>query len=155
VWRAIADAGEFAKWFGVTLQGEFKPGARMQGVFDGGGPPQDVIDSIAKKVGLEPGPIKAPERDAVFCVVERMEPEHHFAFRWIPYGIDAAADAKNEPMTLVEFHLEKKGEKETSLTITESGFEKVPAHRRRRAFLMNGHGWAAQAENVRKYVEQG
>ncbi len=153
VWKAIADAGEFGKWFGVTLKGEFKPGAHIQGVFDGALPPQQAIDAIAKSVGLEPAPIKAPDKDTVFCVVEKVEPPHDFAFRWIPYGIDAAADPKNETMTLVEFHLEKKSETETALTITESGFENVPAHRRRRAFLMNGFGWAAQAENVKKYVE--
>jgi len=32
----------------------------------------------------------------------------------------------------------------TLLTIIESGFERVPVHRRQRAFLMNDGGWAAQ-----------
>jgi hypothetical protein len=41
------------------------------------------------------------------------------------------------------------------LTIVESGFDCVPAHRRQRAFRMNEAGWAAQAQNVSKYVEGG
>ena len=89
---------------------------------------------------------------AVFCTAERIEPEHLFSFRWIPYGIDAEADPRNEPTTLVEFRLEEVPEG-TRLTIVESGFERVPAHRRERAFRMNEGGWAAQAENVQKHVE--
>ena len=38
-------------------------------------------------------------------------------------------------------------------TVEESGFERVPAHRRERAFRMNAGGWAAQMEHVRQYVE--
>ncbi|HTM21447.1 MAG TPA: SRPBCC domain-containing protein, partial [Kofleriaceae bacterium] len=76
----------------------------------------------------------------------------YFSFRWIPYGIDAEADPEREPTTLVEFRLEPVGEG-TQLTIVESGFDQVPAHRRERAFRMNQGGWAAQAENIRKHVE--
>jgi uncharacterized protein YndB with AHSA1/START domain len=96
--------------------------------------------------------VKLPDKNTVFCTVERIEPEHYFSFRWIPYGIDAEADPQNEPTTLVEFRLEKVAEG-TLLTIIESGFDRVPAHRRERAFRMNEGGWAAQAENLKKYVE--
>jgi hypothetical protein len=54
----------------------------------------------------------------------------------------------------VEFRLEPVPEG-THLTIVESGFDRVPAHRRERAFRMNEGGWAAQAENLRKHVEGG
>jgi len=90
--------------------------------------------------------------DRSFCTVERIEPQRYFSFRWIPYGIDAEADVANEPTTLVEFRLEPVAEG-TLLTIVESGFDRVPAHRRERAFRMNEDGWATQAENVRRYVE--
>ncbi len=59
---------------------------------------------------------------------------------------------RREPTTLVEFRLEEVGGG-TELTIVESGFDRVPAHRRERAFRMNDGGWTAQAENIRKYVE--
>ena len=42
----------------------------------------------------------------------------------------------------------------TRLTIVESGFDRVPAHRRTRALRMNEGGWAAQADNLRKYVDR-
>src|SRR4029079_574333 len=98
-----------------------------------------------KKMGLQPSRVKIPEGVSVFGTVERIEPERYFSFRWIPYGIDAEADLENEPTTLVEFRLERAAEAEgTLLTIVESGFDKVPAHRRERAFRMNEGGWAAQ-----------
>ena len=55
--------------------------------------------------------------------------------------------------TLVEFRLEAVAEG-TRLTITESGFEGIPAHRRKRAFMMNEGGWSAQIENLRRHVER-
>jgi uncharacterized protein YndB with AHSA1/START domain len=151
VWRAIANAQEFGRWFGFKLQGEFAAGQTITGAFDEG-LNEAAVAEYQKKVGLPPSKVRMPEKNAVFCTVERVEPERYFSFRWIPYGIDAEADPKNEPTTLVEFQLEKVAEG-TLLTIAESGFDRVPAHRRERAFRMNEGGWAAQAENIRKYVE--
>jgi uncharacterized protein YndB with AHSA1/START domain len=159
VWSALTDAKEFSQWFGIALDGPFVVGKPVHGVFPGGQDdvPDEMRAAIAseeKRLGLSPGKVKMPAKDAVFCVVERMEPEHTFAFRWIPYGIDASiADYKSEPMTLVEFHLEAKGASSTHLRIVESGFDRVPAHRRERAFKMNDGGWAGQSQNLAKYVE--
>jgi hypothetical protein len=41
----------------------------------------------------------------------------------------------------------------TRLTVTESGFDKVPAHRRAEAFRMNDGGWAEQIKNILSYVD--
>ena len=141
VWRAIADAKEFGQWFGFTfnvggapptpptapssLDGDFEVGKAMRGTLRG------QLDEAA--------------------IMARMEPERHFAFRWIPYGIDADADPSGEPTTLVEFRLEPTADG-TLLTIVESGFDRVPAHRRARAFLMNEGGWSAQAVHLAEYV---
>ena len=38
------------------------------------------------------------------------------------------------------------------LRIVESGFEAIPAHRRRTAFESNSEGWSAQTELIRKYL---
>ncbi len=152
VWRAITDAGEFGKWFGVSLEGEFETGKPIKGRF-AGKIDEAMIHDHQRKLGLPPSPIRQLEDDLVFCTVERIEPPRYFSFRWIPYGIDAAVDPRTEPTTLVEFRLEEVPEG-TQLTITESGFEKVPQHRRERAFRMNEGGWAAQAENVRTHVEK-
>lgn len=150
VWKAIADAQEFGRWFGVRLEGEFVAGEAITGTFEEG-LDEAAIHAYQKSLGLPPSKVKLPG-DAVFGTVERIEPEHYFSFRWIPYGIDAEADPENEPTTLVEFRLEKVAEG-TLLTIVESGFGRVPAHRRERAFRMNEGGWAGQAENLKKYVE--
>jgi uncharacterized protein YndB with AHSA1/START domain len=151
VWRAIADAQEFGRWFGVKLDGAFAAGETITGTFD------EAFDEAAivehqKSLGLTPSKVKLPGEHAVFGTVERIEPERYFSFRWIPYGIDAEIDPQHEPTTLVEFRLEEIPEG-TQLTIVESGFDRVPAHRRERAFRMNEGGWAAQAENLRKHVE--
>jgi uncharacterized protein YndB with AHSA1/START domain len=151
VWRAIADSQEFGRWFGFTLEGDFEPGKRMKGAFNGSLDEAAVMEH-QRSVGVEPSKVKLPGPDAVFCTIERIEPERYFSFRWIPYGIDAEADPEHEPTTLVEFRLEATAEG-TQLTVTESGFDRVPAHRRARAFRMNEGGWAAQTENIKRYVE--
>jgi len=151
VWRAIADAQEFGRWFGVTLEGPFAEGQTIKGTF-GGSLDERAIADYQKSLGLQPSRVKLPTGSTVFCTVQRIEPERYFSFRWIPYGIDAEADPENEPTTLVELRLEPVADG-TLLTIVESGFDRVPAHRRARAFRMNEGGWAAQAENIRKHVE--
>jgi len=151
VWKAIGDSGEFGRWFGAKLDGPFVPGARLRGTF-AEQPPADVVIEFQKKLGLQPSAIKLPAPNEVFCTVERVEPNRLLSFRWIPYGIDAEIDPANEPTTLVELRLEETAGG-TLLTIVESGFDKVPAHRRARAFLMNDEGWTQQANNLQKHVE--
>jgi len=151
VWRALTDAREFGRWFGFVIAGQFAPGKAMSGTFNG------KLDEAAlmeqqKQLGLRPSKVNTGALDRSFFTVDRIEPQHTFSFRWIPYGIDAEADLANEPMTLVEFHLEPVAEG-TLLTIVESGFDRVPAHRRERAFRMNEGGWTGQIENVRRHVE--
>jgi hypothetical protein len=60
-------------------------------------------------------------------------------------------DYSSEPTTLVVFTLEEV-ERETLLTVVETGFDKIPASRRAKAVEMNSHGWAAQLENVKRHV---
>ena len=151
VWRAISDAGEFGRWFGFKIEGEFVPGRAVRGTFEGSLDEAALMEN-QERLGLRPSKLKIPDKNATFCTVERVEPEHYLSFRWIPYGIDAEAALANEPTTLVEFRLEKVPEG-TLLTIVESGFDRVPEHRRERAFRMNEGGWAAQAENLRKHVD--
>jgi hypothetical protein len=55
-------------------------------------------------------------------------------------------------MTLVEFHLKTVPEG-TELTVIESGFDRIPEHRRNEAYRMNDGGWKAQIENIRRYAE--
>jgi len=131
VWRAIADVKEFGQWFGFTLDGPFTPGQVIRGTFDFALNEAAVMAS-QKAAGITPAGVKMPEGKFVFGTIERVEPETYFSYRWVPYGIDAEANPDNEPTTLVEFRLEPVAEG-TRLTVTESGFDRVPAHRRARA----------------------
>jgi uncharacterized protein YndB with AHSA1/START domain len=129
VWRAVADADEFGRWFGVKLEGRFEAGATVR------------------------GRITHPKYDhlTMEMVVDRVEPERLLSFRWHPYAIDPAVDYSPEPMTLVEFHLEDAGDG-TRLRIVESGFDRIPAARRAEAFRMNDSGWAQQAVAIERHV---
>ena len=129
VWKAITDYEEFGQWFRVKLDGPFAPG--------------QVSTGYVTYPGYEHLKWEA--------VVQRMDPERLFSFKWHPYAVDRSVDYSKEEPTLVAFRLEATGGG-TLLTVTESGFEKVPANRREEAFLRNGQGWTVQMENIRTYV---
>jgi uncharacterized protein YndB with AHSA1/START domain len=84
-------------------------------------------------------------------VVERIEPMQRIAFRWHPFGIDKTIDYSHEPMTLIVFELHDAPEG-ISLTVTESGFDKLPPERRAKAFAANEGGWTHQMKLIRKYL---
>ena len=101
------------------------------------------------------GTDEQPEVRAHRCRVRRggIAPQELFSYRWHPYAIAQNVDFSKEQKTLVEFHLSDAPEG-TMLRVIESGFDHVPAGRRAEAFLMNGKGWTAQVENIRRYVEK-
>jgi uncharacterized protein YndB with AHSA1/START domain len=127
VWRALTDSAQFGQWFGATLQDPFVAGRRTR------------------------GPITIPGYDHLSfeADVEQMEPERLFSYRWQPGG-DPDKDPA-EPKTLVVFELEEVPEG-TRLTVTETGFDRLPAARRARAYRDNDSGWTGQMENLRKYL---
>src|SRR5687767_14758914 len=59
VWRAIADAEEFGRWFGFTLEGPFVAGQTIKGTFDGT-VDEAAIVAYQKSVGLKPSKIRLP-----------------------------------------------------------------------------------------------
>jgi uncharacterized protein YndB with AHSA1/START domain len=152
VWHALTDVEEFGRWFGVKLDQPFAEGRTITGTFDGRLDEEQIMQ-YQRELGLQPSKVKMPTGSTVFCTVERVDPERYFSFRWIPYGIDSECDPENEPTTLVEFRLEPVPEG-TRLLIVESGFDRVPPHRRERAFRMNEGGWSAQADNIKRHVER-
>jgi uncharacterized protein YndB with AHSA1/START domain len=129
VWRALTDYREFGEWFRVKIEGPFVPGEVSRGHI------------------THPG----YEHLKWEAVVKAMEPERLFSFTWHPYAIDPKMDYSSEPQTLVEFRLEATAQG-TRLTVTESGFEKIPAGRRPEAFRMNEGGWAQQMKNIERHV---
>jgi uncharacterized protein YndB with AHSA1/START domain len=127
VWQALTDPAQFGEWVGTKLTGRFAPGQRTR------------------------GPITIPGYDhlAFEVIVEQLEPERLFSWRWQPGGdpdIDPA-----EPMTLVVFELEEVPEG-TRLTVTESGFDQIPVARRAKAYRENDEGWTGQFENLSRYL---
>lgn len=130
VWRALTDAAEFGTWFGVKLEGSFEVGKSVRGRITHPGYEHIVFEMI----------------------IERMDAPVLFAYRWHPYAIEPAVDYSKEPATLVEFKLEE-AEGGTTLTLVESGFDRIPADRRAEAFRMNDQGWTEQMENIRRHVE--
>ena len=86
-------------------------------------------------------------------VIERIEPQRYFSYRWHPYAIDPKRDYSQEPTTLVEFSLEEI-DGGTALTIVESGFDRIPLERRAEAFRMDTEGWTAQVRNIERYVSK-
>ncbi|HEY6452195.1 MAG TPA: SRPBCC family protein [Steroidobacteraceae bacterium] len=129
VWRALTDSREFGQWFGVNLSGTVAPGATLRGPISSRGYEHLIFEAI----------------------VETVEPEKRFSFRWHPYAIEPGVDYSGEPTTLVMFTLQGI-EGGTLLTVVESGFEALPAARRAKAFEMNSSGWAIQMENIRRHL---
>ena len=84
--------------------------------------------------------------------VERVEPPQLLSYRWHPYALDPQVDYDQETPTLVVFTLAEAPGRGTLLTVVESGFDQVPAHRRQEAFRMNSKGWEGQIANIVRHV---
>jgi uncharacterized protein YndB with AHSA1/START domain len=130
VWRALSDKTEFGTWFGVS----FPPGTFAAG----------------EKVS---GNITYPGYEHLMLDIELVEvvPQERLSYRWHPNAIDPKVDYSSEPKTLVTFTLEDIADG-TRLTIVESGFDRVPLHRRADAFKSNDHGWAEQTGRIERHV---
>ena len=142
VWKALTDSAEFEKWFGVKFHGPFKVGASMRGELIG-----TAVDAEVAKMQRQY--VHKPFE----LTVETMEPERLFSFRWHPNAVDPNVDYSGEPTTLVEFVLEE-AEGGVMLTVTESGFDKLPLERRAKAFTANNNGWGIVVTLIEKYLAQ-
>jgi uncharacterized protein YndB with AHSA1/START domain len=138
VWRALADSAEFGSWFGMKLDGAFVAGQPLRGVIT----PTTADASIAE---MQKPYVGTP----VEIVIEKIEPERLFSFRWHPYAVDKNVSFAAEPMTLIEFVLEPQVDG-VLLTVTESGFENIPLERRAKAFSSNEAGWTMQMTLISK-----
>jgi uncharacterized protein YndB with AHSA1/START domain len=129
VWQALTDSRQFGEWFRVMLEGPFVAG-------------QPVCGQLTY-----PG----YEHVRMEVEVKDIEPESYFSYTWHPYAVDPKVDYTSEQPTLVEFRLQA-APKGTLLTLTESGFDRLPADRQAQAFRMNNGGWDQQAKNLEAYV---
>lgn len=140
VWHAISDAQEFGSWFGARFDGPFVAGQHLTGQIVPTAVDPDVAESQ-----------KPHEGSRFEITIDQVEPMRRLAFRWHPYAVDPEVDYSQEPATLVVFELEV-AEQGTELTITESGFDRIPLERRAQAFEMNEQGWEAQLMLVEKHL---
>lgn len=131
VWRALTNAEEFGAWFGADLSGQsFTAGQRARG----------------------PMTMQGCEGLYFDAVIKQIQPQDLLSFHWHPYSGDPSADYSTEQPTLVTFTLKDVPGKGVLLTVVESGFDKVPEHRRRKAFEMHSEGWDFQLKNVARHA---
>ncbi len=142
VWQAVSDAKNFGAWFGVEFEGPFIAGVNLNGRIV----PTTVDPEVAR--------LQEPHTGKPFQIfVEELTPMTRFAFLWHPFAIDPNHDYSGEPNTLVSFDLvEVQGG--TQLTITESGFDRIPLERRSHAFNANDGGWTHQLRLIAKFLGQ-
>jgi uncharacterized protein YndB with AHSA1/START domain len=129
VWQALTDSRQFGEWFLVKMEGPFVAGKPVAG---------QITHPGYEHVRME-------------IVVKAIEPQTLFSFTWHPYAVDPKVDYAQEESTLIEFRLQATPDG-TLLTVTESGFDKIPAKRRAEALLRNDSGWAQQMKNIQAYV---
>lgn len=128
VWRALTDGRMFAEWFGVTIEGEFAPGAAVH-----------MVTTHPGFAGIH------------FTLwVERMEPEHTFTWKWHP-GSEQPGPGHEAERTDVSFTLEEVAEG-TRLTAIESGFDRISLARRAKVYQEIVGGWDGQLAALEAYV---
>ncbi len=134
VWKALSDHKEFGQWFCLDIDEPFTVGQPTKATLTYPG-----YEGLLWEIHIK-----------------EMQQESLFSFTWHPYAVDPKIDYSTEEPTLVEFKLAPlkltANEHGTLLTLTESGFDKLPEHRRFEAFRMNDGGWAEQLQNIEKYV---
>ena len=140
VWAAVSQAEQFGSWFGMKVDGPFVPGAQLKASI--------VPTTVDPEIAKQQEPYVGMAFD--FWVVD-VEPMQRISFRWHPGAVEPGIDYSKEPTTLIVFEVVEEGGG-TRLTITESGFDKIPLARRVAAFASNEGGWEAQTRLIEKYL---
>lgn len=140
VWRALSDSTDFGYWFGMRFDAPFAPGRVMRGAI------------VPTAVNAAVADAQKPYEGIPFEItIEKMEPERLFSFRWHPGAVEPGIDYSAEPTTLVVFELEPQAEG-VLLTVTESGFDRIPLERRLKAFTANEQGWSKVVKLIEEYL---
>ena len=129
VWDAITKPEQFAQWFGIIRDMDFRVGGHINFTWEN---------------ELSPYP----------AIIEVIEPLHCFAFRWYSYAL-GHPELKLAPNagTLVSFTLEEVAEG-TQLRVVESGFASLPeATQAAQAYQDNHEGWRIELNELRTYLQ--
>ena len=129
VWDAITKPEHLAHWLGMVSDMDFRVGGAIHFTWEN-------------------------ERSPYPGIIEVIEPEHRFAFRWSSYTIgNPKFRFVTAPTTLVEFTLEELANG-TQLTLVESGFaslpQTIPAEE---VYQDNQHGWQLLLSELRTYLQ--
>jgi uncharacterized protein YndB with AHSA1/START domain len=130
VWRALTDLKELNAWAGIQFEEPFAPGARRRGVFTA--------------PGFEGGSME--------IVLDRIEPERLISWRWHPGAPAPGSSPPDEEMTLVVFELSD-APGGTLLTVTETGFERIPIAKRAKTVQENTEGWEMQLQAIAGHLD--
>ncbi len=130
-WKALTDHNEFGAWFRVNLDGPFAPGARST---------RDTHH--LSRLRASANGRRSPRR---------WSPSACSPSPGIPTPSSPAPDYSKESPTLVEFTPARRPATAHGCGVVESGFDKLPAHRRDTAFRINDEGWTIQMENIAQY----
>jgi uncharacterized protein YndB with AHSA1/START domain len=123
VWSIVTEPRNITRWFADEAEVDLRPGGELVFRFDSG------VDGKG--------------------VVERVEPPHRFAFRWISPEPERDMVAAQGHYTTVEFSLEARGEG-TLLRVVESGFAALEGTAAENAALADRHigGWEMFLERL-------
>jgi uncharacterized protein YndB with AHSA1/START domain len=126
VWEAITAPDQIAAWFSDTVTMELEPGSPIVFHWDGYGDRRGQVETV--------------------------DPHNRFAYRWIPTDeTDQSIPFDEVPSTLVEYTLEETSEG-TRVTVTESGFSRLPADVREQMVRGNTEGWIMKTTALLDYL---
>jgi uncharacterized protein YndB with AHSA1/START domain len=128
VWEALTDSKLFGQWFNARFEAPFVAGKTTKG--------QNTSKGYEMKMEFH---------------IKDIKPQTYFSYAWTPFPFDQTFDYSKEEPTLVEFNLEKTSTG-TLLKVKESGFNKITASRRAKAFEMHSGGWEAQLRNIEGFL---
>ncbi len=123
VYEAIADPSKITSWFPDSIEGTLAEG-----------------DQPILNFG---------EHGETQILVVATKPHEYFAYRWVPGANHFIGNVAETITTLVEFKLaETSGV--TTVTMTESGFSKLPAEVAEASFQQNTGGWGYMLGRLEK-----
>jgi uncharacterized protein YndB with AHSA1/START domain len=129
VWSIITEPEHIGSWLSDSAEIELRPGGELLLKWE--------------QLGVAPG------------TVERVEPPHLFAFRWVTPEPDREASGREADFTLVEFQLQAEGQ-DTRLRVVESGFASLSGTEEQNAEHAASHasGWGGFLDQLSEYVSK-
>jgi uncharacterized protein YndB with AHSA1/START domain len=127
VWSIVTEPKHIAGWFSDSAEIDLRPGG-------------DLV-------------LAWEQLGSTVAIVERVEPPHAFAFRWVSPEPDRDPDAREGYFTLVEFLLRSQDEG-TLLRVVESGFAELAGSAEENAELAARHtgGWGSFLDKLVAYL---